>query len=970
MGAETGLLTFLLTDIEGSAKAWEADPQGMRRALQHHDQIVHDAVHKAGGSVFKTLGDGVCAVFHDGTAAISAALSIQMTLGEMDAGQWEPGDMVEQRRPLSVRMGLHSGTAEERGGDYLGPAVNRAARIRDAAHGGQILLSEMTAAIVQDHLPQGAALRQLGPHRLRDLQRPENLFQILHPALRAEFGPLRTLSVARHNLPIDLTSFIGREAELAQVRRYLTNFRLVTLSGAGGCGKTRLALQAAADVASEFEGGVWLVELASLTDGSLLPGSIGNVLHLREDAQRYSLDVVADHLQGKEALIVLDNCEHLVDAAASAADHLLKRCPAVRILATSREPLNIPGELVWRVPSLSMPAGHRAEADEVLASEAVQLFLDRARTVSPGYEVPPSSAQTLLGICRSLDGIPLAIELAAAKVRVLSLEQIAGRLSRRFALLTGGGRTAWPRHRTLRAAIEWSYDLLSEEERLLLARLSVFSGGFTLEGAECVCADAALAEDGILDLLASLVDKSMVAVDENASSPRYRLLEIVREFAQEKLVEEGSGESLKDRHLDYYRDLAEEAMANLLGPDQSEWLDRLETEHDNMRAAIHWSRLSPNHDEDGLRLAGALARFWFIRGYLSEGRKHLASVMVHRMKQPSRGWGLAHNGAGILAYAQSDLEDAAAHYRAALDVWRHLGDVAGAAGSLNNMGLALIGAGKATEAVPILEESLKLHEEIGDAAGMAKVKNNLGIAAFEQGLLDEARNYYLQSLQIRREIGAEGAAAECLTNLGEVAYAENEFAEASRFFHESLAILRRLGDRRALCDVAYNCGEALLALGDLPGAAQVYRESLELARFLGNIRCEVRALCHLGEVAAACGDVPGARDAFRAGMEACRHRNSMYARRCRVGLAWVALNEGDTQVAAVLLGAAQSVPLAREADIGPLEAAVMEQARKILGDARFQEAVALGKSRGLVAEGSSAGGQMMQDGGPPLTAAR
>jgi len=949
MDGQEGLLTFLLTDIEGSAKAWEANPAVMRQALAHHDRVMEDIITGFGGTIFKTLGDGVCAVFHEPSGAVAAALSIQMALAEGEAGDWETGDLIPHQRPLRTRMGIHTGAAEESGGDYLGPAVNRAARIRDAAHGGQILLSQTTASLVEDRLPQGATLRQLGLHRLKDLQRPENLYQLAHPALPAEFGPLRTLSVARHNLPVDLTSFIGRDREMEEVRRHLGAHRLVTLTGAGGCGKTRLALHVAAESAADFNGGVWLVELGSITDASLVPGAIAAALNVREDAQRLVLEAIADQLQDKEALIILDNCEHLLDGASRAAEYLLRRCTEVRILATSREPLGVAGETVWRVPSLAVPIHDTGEAAEILQCDAVQLFLDRADAVVAGYKADAKSASTLLRICRALDGIPLAIELAAAKVRVLSLEQIAERLNNRFALLSGGMRTAMTRHRTLRATIEWSYDLLSEEEKLLLQRLAVFAGGFTLEAAEFVCCDTWPADDTVLQHLTALVDKSMVVVDEDGEALRYRLLETVREFAQEKLSASGQTENLRERHLTYYRDMAEEASTGLIGPDQAMWLERLEREHDNMRAAIQWCRLLPTHDEDGLRLAGALARFWFLRGYLSEGRRHLASVMAHRVRRSTRGWAMAHNGAGILAYAQSDFSDAVAHYEAALGIFRKLGDTSGTARTLNNLGLALVFHQSPAEAMLVLGESLKLHEDLGEAEGVAKVLNNLGIAAFRQGSLDEARNYYWRSLRIRREMGAEGAMAECLTNLGEIAFAEQNFAEAGRLFGESLAILRRIGDRRALVHVCHNWGEVLFKMGDLPGARNAFRESLELARFLGDVLSEVRDLCHLGEVAAECGDLAEARDAFRRATQMGQPIQGEYAYRGRVGLAWVALQEGDGEQAAILLGAAHSLSVPKVADPGPLAAKVEEQARSILGKARFEAAFAAGQANEIAA---------------------
>lgn len=483
MNLPTGTVTFLFTDIEGSTTHWDLYPEAMRPALARHDAILNAALAANQGHAFKKIGDAFCAVFETVPDAFQAALDAQRAL---HTEPWEglpPGG-------LRIRMALHTGAADLRDNDYFGPPLNRVARLLSIGHGGQILLSQVTYELVRDQLPQDVTLKDMGQRRLRDLQRPEHVYLALHPGLPADFPELKSLEHLSNNLPQQVTSFIGREQEMAEVKGLLARTRLLTLTGAGGAGKTRLSLQVAADLLQGGGDGVWFVELAALADPNLVPQTVAQALGVREEPGRTILDTLVDYLKSRKLLLLLDNCEHVLNATAQLADTILRACPDVQILATSREGLNIPGETTYRIPSLSLPDPEQTPTPENLSQcEAVRLFVERAQAAQPSFRVNPHNAPAVAQICHRLDGIPLAIELAAARVRALPIEQIAAGLDDRFRLLTGGSRTALPRQQTLRALIDWSYDLLSPEERTLLRRLSVFAGGWTLEAAEAVCAD-------------------------------------------------------------------------------------------------------------------------------------------------------------------------------------------------------------------------------------------------------------------------------------------------------------------------------------------------------------------------------------------------------------------------------------------------------------------------------------------------
>jgi predicted ATPase/class 3 adenylate cyclase len=538
--AET--VAFLFSDLEGSTRLLSAlGPERYGDVLTAYRSVVEDTATAEGGRVVDHEGDGLFVVFPTAASALRAALGAQQEIGR--AG-------LPEGVTIRARMGIHAGEAERHGEGWVGIAVHRAARVSSAAHGGQVLVSEAARALGADELPPDADLRDLGEHRLKDLGRPERLYQLTAPQLASEFPPLQTLDVAPHNLPLQPSSFIGREEELRTVLDLLARERLVTLTGVGGAGKSRLALQAAAEMLDQHADGVWLMELAPLTDPTGVVDLLAAVLGIREDAAGGAgasatlRDSLVEHLGRRSVLLILDNCEHLLDEVSSLADTLLRACQRVRILATSREGLGLAGETVWRVPSLRLSDGAEEESD------AVRLFAERARAVLPSFSISPATLPAVIQICRRLDGMPLAIELAAARVRVLAVDQLAARLDDSFRLLTGGSRTALPRQQTLEATIDWSYQLLSDAERVLFARLSVLAGSFTLDAAEEVGAGGIVTPEDILDLLFHLADKSLVNPLEGPAGPtRYRMLETLRQYARLRLAESGEVEAVRDRHL-------------------------------------------------------------------------------------------------------------------------------------------------------------------------------------------------------------------------------------------------------------------------------------------------------------------------------------------------------------------------------------------------------------------------------------
>jgi predicted ATPase/class 3 adenylate cyclase len=601
-GLPSGTVTFLFTDVEASTRLWQDHPEAMRDTLARHDALLRSAIESHGGFVVKTTGDGFHAAFSTAHDAVEAAIEAQRAIG---AESWDAVG------PLRVRMGVHTGEAQHRDGDYYGTAVNRAARLMAVAHGGQLLVSDATERLLGD-AGESFELVDLGEHRLRDLAQASRVFQVVATELGREFPPLRSMEAFPGNLPVQLTSFVGRDDELVLLAKMMGASRLVTLTGVGGVGKTRLALQVAAELLPRFPDGVWFCELATASDDELMFQAVADAVGARQREGMSIADSVVEYLRDREVLVVLDNCEHLLTDAAWLASSMLQRCPEVRILATSREGLGVGGEQLVALPSLSVPAAS-ADADAMTASEAIWLFVDRAAAVRSGFTLGPANLAPVAEICRRLDGMPLAIELAAARVTAMSPAEIATKLDERFRLLTGGKRSRVERHQTLRATVEWSYSLLDAKERSVFERLGVFVGSFDAAAAEAVVTDDDIESWDVLEGLASLVEKSMVVIEEtDDGTTRYRLLETLRAFAREQLDAADRTDDWRRRHAAYYAEFCERAGPQLVGPDELTWVRRIEADLDNLRAVLRWGldAASQGDADLALRVVIALSARW------------------------------------------------------------------------------------------------------------------------------------------------------------------------------------------------------------------------------------------------------------------------------------------------------------------------------------------------------------------------
>jgi predicted ATPase/class 3 adenylate cyclase len=837
-----GTVSFLFTDIEGSTRLLEQHPQAMGAAMSRHHDLLREAVEANGGIVFETLGDGVYASFARAGDGVRAALAGQLAIGAEDWG--EVGE-------IRVRMGLHTGDIQVRGEHYFGPALFRCARLMAIGHGGQILLSRATRDLVGEGLPAGVVLKALGTHRLKDLAEPTEIYQLMHPDLPADFPALKSLDVLANNLPIQTTRFIGRQREIAAVRDLAAAQRLLTLSGTGGAGKTRLALQVAADLVDTFKDGVWLVEMGPVADPALVPQAVATVLSVREEPGRSPLATLVEFVRSRNMLVLLDSCEHVVQACAELANALLRAAPALHILVTSREVLGISGETTWRVPSLSLPPKPPPPPESLDQYEAVGLFLERATAANSNFQLTAENGAAVIEICARLDGIPLAIELAAARVRMLSVEQIASRLDDRFRLLTGGSRAALPRQRTLRALVDWSYELLQETERMLFRRLSVFAGGWTLEAAETICGGDGLPPDDVLDLLMQLIDKSLVIADEQAGQERYRALETIREYARERLAEAGETHTVQERHHDWFIGLAEQATPE--GYD-TQGLASVGHEYDNLRAALRWA-IESGDSERALRLAGGLWSFWSVRGFYTEGRAWLREVLALDERGPAQHGTVARaralQAAGHLANCQGDYSAAAALLEESRTIAEELDDQTALGASLHLLGNLAIGQGELEQAGELFTEARALNRRSGNRA--AEILNMLQLAevAFQTG--DTAQSHALgeEVLKASRERGQKWGVARSLHVLGRVAAAEGDFSRAASLHQQSLAIQQELGDQQGQVRSMAALARAALGQGDRQHARDRYLDSLRVARQSYELLEIARSLEGLAELYAA-----------------------------------------------------------------------------------------------------------------------
>lgn len=840
----TGTITFLFTDIAGSSARFEQFGDAMHAAVRVHDSVLRDASSRRNGHVFKTGGDAFFIAFPTAQDAISAAFEAQITLLGCPETLTVGG--------ISVRMALHTGQAEFRDDDYFGDTLNRTARLLNLAHGGQVLLSGPAAELAGSALPDGARLVDLGAHRLRDLQRPERIFELHHPDLPTGFPQLRSLEYLPTNLPQQLTSFIGREPEIAEVKKLLSGTRLLTLTGSGGCGKTRLALQVAAEVLDEYTDGIWLVELAALRDPELVDRTVCAALKLPEEPGQDALTTLIRHLEPRKEMLVLDNCEHLVDSVATLVENLLRACAGLRVMATSREGLGVAGETLWRVPSLSLPSKRGQESeldlDSALSYEAVRLFVDRARSLVPGFRLTPAGAASIAGICRRLDGIPLAIELSAAMVNVLSPEQISDRLVDFFKVLTRGSRTALPRQKTLLGAIQWSYDLLTEPQRMLLRRLSVFVGGWTLEAAEDVCSGDGIEPEDVLELLTALVAKSLVIVDDVSIGTRYGLLESVRQFAYDHLIGYNEAEARESSHHEYFLWLSERSHVNLQGPSEGIFLERLEREHDNFRAAL----MRATSVSKRLRLATGLHRFWMIRGHLSEGSSWLAGTLSRSQPTGDTIEAKANNAAGILAWLQGETALANRFLERARDIYMSTCDTRNLHGVLSNLASLKCEEREFGVARQIFEECLAYYRSMNDDQHVAVVLSNLGAIALEEGRFQDAAEVLVESVGVHRRVGNQSDLATALNNLGHAQFRSGSYLIALENHRESLRIRHGLHDDRgtvlslsALAIVLAKCGDAKRSIRLLAASHEVCLNlGISQPRAERELFCEAIELCH------------------------------------------------------------------------------------------------------------------------------
>jgi predicted ATPase/class 3 adenylate cyclase len=871
----SGTVTFLFTDIEGSTERWEQRTEAMQTALARHDALLRAAILEHGGHVVKTMGDAFHAAFSRAPDALAAAVEAQRRL---IAESWD------EIGGLRVRMALHTGAAEERDGDYYGPPLNRAARLMSAGHGGQVLLSQTTYDLVRDTLPAGASLLDLGEHRLKDLIRPERIFQIVAPDLTSTFPPLQTLERRPHNLPVHPTALLGRNDDIALVRERLSrdDVRLLTLTGPGGTGKTRLSLQIAADLIDQFPDGVFWVALAPISDPDLVASMIAQTLDVRVDARRSIVESLKERLAGKQVLLLLDNFEQILPAA-SVVSELLSAAPRLKILLTSRAALQVRGEHEYPVPPLALPDRREAAVPAVLSQySAVALFIERAVAIKPDFAVTAENAPSIAEICHRLDGLPLAIELAAARIRLLTPQAILTRLERRLPLLTGGARDLPARQRTLRNAIAWSYGLLTPEEQTLYRRLSVFVGGCVLAAAEAVCdPDGSLGLD-LLDGITSLAAQSIVRQAEGPDGePRFGMLETIREYGLEQLQASGEEPAVRRRHLTYFTERSEQVEQHLFGSQKEGLVAQQWAEADNVRAALAWSLVerTPEITDDALRLVSAYSDVWYEADQHEEGRRWGEHVLAMDREHTPRGevqgdapastrsygaWAsrpsresskgqhprvAALNAVGYLATMDQIPDIALARTDEALTVARAVGDRLGQAVALMDRAFLASFRGDA-EAVTLGEESLAMYRALGDRNGARRALQLIGNTWLNLGDHQGARRYLEESLALTRSAGDVRATAQLLRFLGWIAFLEGDLERAMQLLDESAAWWERMPTRSGIQALIRDQGRLLFAHGDHEAAAVRLRESLRLSAASSDGRSVITCLEALAGVLA------------------------------------------------------------------------------------------------------------------------
>ncbi|HZK51472.1 MAG TPA: tetratricopeptide repeat protein [Actinomycetota bacterium] len=811
----SGTVTLLLTDIEGSTKLWTERPRAMFQAVSRHHAIIGNAIERRGGMMPRDQGEGdsIFAAFPRASDAVAAAVAIQLALQDEP---WPEGVA------LRVRLALHTGEPRLADGNYFGQTVSRCARLRGLANGGQTLLSSATMELVRDDLPPGASGKDLGTHRLKDFARPEAVYQLTHPDLPDNFPPLHSDDARADNLPLQLTTFVGREQEITEIKDLLASIRLVTLVGTGGCGKTRLAIEVGRQLLAEFEDGVHLVALASLSDSSLVVSRIAQSVGLQESAGEAPFDGLANFLRDKHMLLMLDNFEGVIEAAALISE-LLTKCPDIKVLATTRASLRVSSEHEFQVPPLELPElDYLPDIVELSRHSAVKLFVERAQAIKADFALTNANARIIAEICHRLDGLPLAIELAAVRVKLLPPAVLLDRLSSRLDLLTGGPRDLPARQQTLRNAIDWDYTLLEPEEQTLFRRLAVCRGGLSLDAATAVATAAGEIGLDLFDGLDSLVGKSLLRqVPSLEDEPRFGMLQTIREYALDVLDATDESDATRQAHANFYLGLAERASERLRGPDQVRWLEALEFDHDNLQDALEWSK---RNDDWGvlLRLTAGMSYFWSIRGYVSEGRLWTKIALERTEGIISKHRARVLAGGAMLARARVDYEEARRLLEESIEAQRQLGDEAGVAFSIKDLGNLEVDQGNIEGAEKLYSESLAEWRRLEDREGIAQTLNNLGFIAQIKGDQTEAMKLLDESLVIFRQLRDKQGIARALMNIAVSTRELGDYERAVRLSRESLVLWRQLGDKWDVADCLEDLAGELHELGLHYQAAVLY----------------------------------------------------------------------------------------------------------------------------------------------------
>lgn len=942
---EARSVTFMFTDIEGSTRRWEADRSAMQEAMRMHDEILKRTIETVEGWIFRNVGDGVCATFPSPGAAVRASFQIQLALAQQD---WAPFD------PLKVRIALHTSRAIRHGhDDDMSPELILCARLLSTAHGGQVLLSEATALQVRADLTEGSTVKDLGLHRLKDLSRFEHVFQLVHPDLQSDFPPLLSLNVS-HNLPSRLTSLIGREEDVRVVRDLIRKHRVLTIAGAGGIGKTRLALKIAADALDRFRDGVWFVALGALRDPALVTQAVASALGVRDESSRAPEDAaaLAEVLQTKNLLLVLDNCEHLLDECSGLVETLTSRCPHVVVFATSQQPLGIAGEKIWTLQPMPVPSEGVTAVRDIERYEAVQLFLQRARDIDPTFSLDDARAVEVAKVCRALDGLPLAIELAAARINALTVEGIAAGLEDRFRLLSRARRSGPERQRTLLGAVQWSYELLDEPEQALFARLSVFMDGAPLEAIEAVASDDDTASLGLVELLAGLVDRSLVMFDTTVGgSPRYRMLETLRHFGAEQLRSRSEAREVESRHATYYLSLAEAAALELRGVHQLSWLERLKHEQGNFRAAL--ANTLAHRPEVAVRVAGRLWWLWWRGGLWSEGSHWLEKVLATNA-------GTADDklraicGAALLAALENRYAAAESLVHEGTELATRIEDQSSLAWLATVLGEVAYYKRDLDAVEHACGEALSSFEQLDDSWGMAWALRLRGQAMGSRGRFEEAARLHERGLQLFRSVGDSWGMSWELYFLGAIARSTGDHEGARSYYEEALRFFRDSDEQAGIAHVLQELAELTRIEGDFTSAGELFGESLILLEAVGDKHCSAASLTGIGIVAHHQGNQEQALARLTDSIRLCRRlQHPVGAAWAVQALAKVLAARGDAQEAALLLGAVHSLRQSADAPLSGADEKDLEDQihaiRSSVGATRFQAQWSKGRALDLQA---------------------